>query len=68
MQTTHEGRTYEVTATETGANLAKHLQDSGFEPQCYHGLSLPVGRQRRAYAALFYRGQKSGELQFIVRV
>jgi hypothetical protein len=68
MKTNVEGRIYTLTKSEKDTpQLMADLVKRGFDGFTYLGESLPVGRQRRQYAALFYR-RLSGEFVPIIRI
>jgi hypothetical protein len=52
--TTHEGRTYTLTdVTAQFPATSAEARKSGFDGRILHGISVPVGRQRKEKAAQF---------------
>ena len=53
--TTHEGRTYTLTdVTAQYPLVSAEIRKNGFDGRIIHGVSAPVGRQRKEKAAQFY--------------
>lgn len=62
LQTVIDGRAYDLTISMfTTPNLERGLLDSGWDGMVYFGVSKPVGKQRKEFYRVFYRGLKSGE-------
>lgn len=61
MQTTHKGRTFQLTQGAEMANLRAHLVSKGFDGNVYFGVAAPIGKQRKEFNGMFYRSAKTGE-------
>ena len=66
MQTTYNGRAYELTAEPEMKNLAADLIRRGWDGVVYQGFSKATGRQRKDMAAMFYRSAKTGEFVMVL--
>lgn len=62
MQTTHNGRTYELTLESANMpNLRAELLRNGWDGNVYHGEAKAKGKQRKDFIGMFYRCAKTGE-------
>lgn len=67
MQTTHNNRTYTLTEKIVSPEVRDDMISRGWDGKLYFGESKPVGRQRKAMQALFYRAAQTGSFEFVTR-
>lgn len=66
---THEGRVYELTEDKRELPAVRALmRANGWDGRIWHGISKPVGRQRKTFAASFQCSARTGEMVCVVRV
>ena len=65
--TEHEGRVYQLRAeAQNLPALRADMIARGWDGVVYHGVIIPVGRQRKTLTAIFYRSGVTGEFRRVI--